>query len=75
MAKERVVQSFQLHRHLRRVEIPCSWCGAPVALADGDFCGVCIDCGTVMFRGPRRRVTGDELLARLQQDRVTVSAG
>ncbi len=32
------------------VEVACSWCGSGVPLPAGDFSGVCIDCGTVMFR-------------------------
>lgn len=36
--------------HLGVVDLPCSWCGSAVRLFDGDYSGVCIDCGTVMFR-------------------------
>lgn len=35
---------------LDAVELSCSWCGTDVPLPAGDFSGVCIDCGTVMFR-------------------------
>ncbi len=34
------------------LELACSWCGSGVPLPEGEFSGVCIDCGTVMFRGP-----------------------
>ena len=35
---------------LGTIDLPCSWCGAAVRLFDGDYSGVCLDCGTVMFR-------------------------
>lgn len=35
---------------LGTVDLPCSWCGSAVRLFEGDYSGVCIDCGTVMFR-------------------------
>ncbi|MFA6001488.1 MAG: hypothetical protein WC828_05170 [Thermoleophilia bacterium] len=39
-------------RYPLSVKVACSWCGSFVPLPSGDFCGVCIDCGTVMFRDP-----------------------
>lgn len=36
----------------KAVELSCSWCGSAVPLPPGEFSGVCIDCGTVMFRDP-----------------------
>ena len=76
MAEDRIFKGFQLHRHLRSVELPCSWCGADVPLPAGDFSGVCIECGTVMFRHPRRRIkSGEELLASLGSAAVPVTAG
>ncbi len=39
-------------RRPKATELACSWCGTAVPLPSGDFSGVCIDCGTVMFRGP-----------------------
>jgi len=38
-------------------EVACSWCGCGVPLLAGDFSGVCIDCGTVMFRDIRTTQT------------------
>lgn len=35
---------------LGAVDLACSWCGSAVRLFEGDYSGVCIDCGTVMFR-------------------------
>lgn len=35
---------------LAAVDMDCDWCGASVSLNSGEFCGVCIDCGMVMFR-------------------------
>ncbi|MHB1389726.1 MAG: hypothetical protein ACYCXF_00600 [Thermoleophilia bacterium] len=35
---------------LRQVEVGCSWCDCEVPLPAGDFSGVCIECGTVVFR-------------------------
>ncbi len=35
---------------LDAVERDCSWCGTRVPLPAGELCGVCIDCGTVVFR-------------------------
>lgn len=32
------------------IELPCTWCGSEVPLPPGEFSGVCISCGTVMFR-------------------------
>lgn len=32
-------------------EMACSWCDEVVPMPDGDYSGVCISCGTVMFRG------------------------
>ena len=40
----------KIHSLFGNVEIDCSWCGSGVPVPAGDFCGVCIDCGTVMFR-------------------------
>lgn len=37
-------------RYPLSVKLACSWCGSDVPLPSGDFSGVCIDCGTVMFR-------------------------
>ena len=54
MAAETGFKGFQLHRNLQTVKISCSWCGTGVPLPAGDFSGVCIECGTVMFRGSRR---------------------
>lgn len=39
-------------RRIGSMELPCSWCGTSVPLPAGEFSGVCIDCGTVMFRNP-----------------------
>lgn len=47
-------QGFSLHENLRAVEISCPWCEADVPLPEGDFSGVCIKCGTVVFRGSHR---------------------
>lgn len=44
-------------RYLAPVEMDCPWCAAAVPLAAGEFCGVCIDCGMVLFREP---VTGEQ---------------
>ena len=30
--------------------IDCDWCGTVVPLPEGDLSGVCIECGTVVFR-------------------------
>jgi len=38
-------------KKLEALELSCSWCASPVPLPAGEFSGVCIDCGTVMFRG------------------------
>lgn len=46
------------------LELPCSWCGAEVPLAPGDFSGVCISCGTVMFRPVERLARGAVLAER-----------
>ena len=35
-------------------ELACNWCSAPVPLMADELCGVCINCGTVMFRDPLR---------------------
>lgn len=35
---------------LAPVVMDCDWCGKQVTLHHGEFCGVCIDCGMVMFR-------------------------
>ena len=44
-------RSRKLHSILMRaVQVDCAWCGSDVPVSAGDFCGVCIDCGTVMFR-------------------------
>jgi len=34
----------------RAMDVECTWCGAVVPLPTGDSSGVCIDCGTVIFR-------------------------
>ncbi|MHB9053321.1 MAG: hypothetical protein ACYC5F_04945 [Thermoleophilia bacterium] len=39
-------------RRFGPTELSCSWCGSGVPLPAGEFSGVCIDCGTVMFRNP-----------------------
>lgn len=39
-------------RYPLSVKVACSWCGSGVPLPSGDYSGVCIDCGTVMFRDP-----------------------
>ncbi len=39
-------------RRSEALELACSWCGSGVPLPEGEFSGVCIDCGTVMFRKP-----------------------
>lgn len=36
--------------HIGAVDMACSWCEATVPLPEGDYSGVCIGCGTVMFR-------------------------
>ncbi len=36
--------------NLSRLQMVCEWCGTDVLLEEGEFCGVCIDCGMVMFR-------------------------
>ncbi len=54
MFSDNVFNGFQLHRGLQLAKVPCSWCGEEVPLPAGDFSGVCIECGTVMFRGSRR---------------------
>ncbi|MHB8792879.1 MAG: hypothetical protein ACYC6O_06025 [Thermoleophilia bacterium] len=38
-------------RKLEAMELSCSWCASAVPLPAGEHSGVCIDCGTVMFRG------------------------
>ncbi len=60
MEAETAFQGFQLHRNLKAVDISCPWCGAGVPLPDGDFSGVCIECGTVVFRGSSRGVAAEE---------------
>ena len=55
MPAKRILERFELHRHLGSQELPCSWCGSSVPLPAGDFSGVCIDCGTVVFRRPLRQ--------------------
>lgn len=37
-------------RKLEAMELSCSWCASAVPLPAGEYSGVCIDCGTVMFR-------------------------
>lgn len=37
-------------KSLSPMEMVCEWCGTQVPLQEGEFCGVCIDCGMVMFR-------------------------
>ena len=54
MFSDNVFTGFKLHRGLELASVPCSWCGEDVPLPAGDFSGVCIECGTVMFRGPHR---------------------
>lgn len=39
-------------RRSEALELTCSWCGSGVPLPEDEFSGVCIDCGTVMFRKP-----------------------
>lgn len=46
-----MASSFRLRRS-EALELACSWCGTGVPLPEGEFSGVCIDCGTVMFRKP-----------------------
>lgn len=50
MPADREPGKVMYHHVLRSVEIDCTWCGAGVPLPAGDLCGVCISCGTVMFR-------------------------
>lgn len=47
----------------RPIHVDCSWCGSGVPLESGEFSGVCIDCGTVMFR-PHGELQGTFSLAR-----------
>jgi hypothetical protein len=51
MPMNRVSDKMRLRR-LEAQELSCSWCGYGVPLPAGEFSGVCIDCGTVMFREP-----------------------
>lgn len=59
-------------------EITCSWCAEAVPMPAGDHSGVCIRCGTVMFRGLRGGLPGsfDEIdsLSMAESERVVVSA-
>lgn len=43
-------KSRKRHSLPGQVDVDCSWCGSGVPLPPGEFSGVCIDCGTVMFR-------------------------
>lgn len=65
-------KDFHLHRNLRPVEIPCSWCGADVLLPAGDFSGVCIECGTVMFRRSCRMASEGEVQGQADPDTIPV---
>lgn len=38
------------HPVLSSIEVNCSWCCSRVPLPAGDYSGVCIECGTVVFR-------------------------
>ena len=60
MPADRAFKGFELHHHLGFLEVACSWCGSSVPLPAGDFSGVCIDCGTVMFRRSCRGPAEDE---------------
>ena len=51
MPANRKTDGFRAQRH-GATELSCSWCGSAVPLPAGEFSGVCIDCGTVMFRDP-----------------------
>ena len=50
MAVDSISEKFRSRRP-GALELSCSWCGSAVPLPAGEFSGVCIDCGTVMFRG------------------------
>lgn len=53
---------------LRPVEVGCSWCECTVPLPAGDFSGVCIECGTVVFRPAAqqgRRETAGQMISSL----------
>ena len=50
MPVKTVYEKFRSRRP-ESTELPCSWCGSIVPLPEGEFSGVCIECGTVMFRG------------------------
>ncbi len=61
---------------LSPVDMDCDWCGAGVSLHEGEFCGVCIDCGMVMFRdmpvaGRKAPGPGDRPAARSDCQPVT----
>ena len=49
MPAGRMMDELEAHRN-KAVELSCSWCGFAVPLPPGEFSGVCIECGTVMFR-------------------------
>lgn len=48
------MKAEQEREHLpAAAELSCSWCDELVPVPAGDYSGVCIRCGTVMFRDAR----------------------
>lgn len=48
-------------KKLGPVDLTCSWCSSDIPIPEGDLCGVCIECGMVMFREPIKRSVSDDL--------------
>jgi hypothetical protein len=63
--------------NLGPVDLDCAWCDSSVPLPAGEFCGVCINCGMVMFRDSIRTARTAAAVAKHEysEDPLPAKAG